>query len=185
MDGFITSFVTVTMAEIGDKTQLLSLLLTIRFKNKLAIIVGILVATLLNHAASAFLGVWLAQFIASILGQAILAVSFIALGLWLLVPDKEDDMTDNLKYGAFIVSTVLFFVAEIGDKTQIATVLMGAKYESIIIVTAGTTLGMLLANIPVVLGGEKLMQKLPMQWAHRIAAAIFVGFGLLQLILIS
>ncbi|HSG63200.1 MAG TPA: TMEM165/GDT1 family protein [Pseudomonadales bacterium] len=181
MEALITSTATVALAEIGDKTQLLALFLTLRYSNKFAIVAGIFVATLLNHAASAWLGQWLAQFIQSEIGQIVLAGSFIALGLWLLVPDKEDDdIADNPRFGAFVMTSLLFFVAEIGDKTQIATVLLGAEFNALIWVTLGTTLGMMLANVPVVFGGQWLMDKMPMTMAHRLAAALFIGFGLFQ-----
>lgn len=178
MDALLTSTFAVALAEIGDKTQLLALLLTLRFSNKLAICAGILAATLLNHAASAWLGVWLGQFLQAGIGQWLLGASFILLGLWLLIPDKADDEDPRLaQYGAFAVTFILFFLAEIGDKTQVATVALAAQYQSIAWVTLGTTLGMLLANVPVVYYGEALMRKLPMVWAHRIAAALFVGVG--------
>ncbi|AFV00402.1 TMEM165/GDT1 family protein [Simiduia agarivorans] len=178
MDAFLTSTFAVALAEIGDKTQLLALLLTLRFRNKLAICAGILAATLLNHAASAWLGVWLGQFLQSGIGQGLLGASFIALGLWLLIPDKADDEDPRLaQYGALVVTFILFFLAEIGDKTQVATVALAAQYQSVFWVTLGTTLGMLLANVPVVFYGEALMRKLPMVWAHRVAAALFVGVG--------
>lgn len=183
MEAFITSTLTVSVAEIGDKTQLLSLLLTTRFKNKWAIIAGILVATLLNHGVSAWLGQWVGQFFSSDLGQIVLGASFIALGLWLLIPDSpdEDDHRFN-QASAFLVSTALFFMAEIGDKTQIATVLLGAEYQDIVLVTLGTTLGMLAANVPVVLAGNYLMEKIPMRAAHLTACALFIGFGIYQVV---
>lgn len=178
MDALLTSTLAVFLAEMGDKTQLLALLLTLRFKNKLAICAGILTATLLNHAASALLGLWLSQFLQAQWGQWLLGGSFIALGLWLLIPDKADDDNPKLaQYGAYLVTLVLFFMAEIGDKTQVATVALAAQYQSVIWVTLGTTLGMLAANVPVVYYGEALMRKLPMAWAHRIAAGLFVAAG--------
>lgn len=181
MEALITSTTTVALAEIGDKTQLLALFLTLRYSNKFAIVAGIFVATILNHAASAWLGQWLSQFIQSDIGQMLLAGSFILLGLWLLIPDKEDNnVAENPRYGAFVMTSLLFFVAEIGDKTQIATVLLGAEYSALLWVTLGTTLGMMLANVPVVFGGQWLMNKMPMAFAHRLAALLFVGFGLFQ-----
>ncbi len=183
MEAFITSTLTVSLAEIGDKTQLLSLLLTTRFRNKWAIIAGILVATLANHAASAWLGSWLGQFFQSNWGQWLIAGSFIAVGLWLLIPDKEEEESGRFDhYGAFLVSTLLFFLAEIGDKTQIATVLLGAQYLSVVWVTLGTTLGMLLANVPVVFLGEYLMQRIPLNATRIAAAAVFVGIGIVKIV---
>ena len=183
MDAFVVSLITVALAEIGDKTQLLSLFLTTKFRNKAAIIAGILAATLINHAASAWLGEWIAQYLQSQTGQWILAGSFIALGLWLLIPDKDTSEESPLhKYGAFAASTVLFFLAEIGDKTQVATVLLGAQFHSVLWVTLGTTLGMLLANVPVVLAGGWIMERLPMKVTQVVAALAFIVVGILQLI---
>lgn len=182
MEPLSISLVTVALAEIGDKTQLLSLFLATKFRNKWAIVLGILVATLINHAASAWLGVWIAQYLQSDIGQWLLGGSFILLGLWLLVPDKDDSEESSLqKYGAFAASTVLFFLAEIGDKTQVATVLLGAQFDAIILVTIGTTLGMLLANVPVVFAGDYIMRKIPMKTAHLIAALAFILVGLFQI----
>jgi len=180
VDAFITSTVTVALAEIGDKTQLLSLFLAARYRHKTAIIMGILVATLLNHLASAWLGSWLVDVIPATLATYVVAGSFIAVGLWVLIPDKaDDDEHENVrKYGAFIATTVLFFIAEIGDKTQVATVILGAQYTSVLWVTLGTTLGMMLANVPIVLLGQRLMQKLPLNAARYIAATLFVVLGI-------
>lgn len=183
MESFFASLSTVAIAEIGDKTQLLSLLLTLKFRNKLAIVAGILAATIVNHALSAAVGVWLAQFFQSSIGQSIIAVSFIALGAWLLIPDKDEESDGRFdRYGPFIATTVLFFIAEIGDKTQIATVLLGTQYQSLVWVTLGTTLGMLLANVPVVMYGEKLMQRIPFAAVHKLAAALFIAIGLYWLL---
>lgn len=179
MEALFTSTLAVALAEIGDKTQLLSLLLTLRFRNKAAICAGILLATLLNHAASAWLGQWLGQYLQADWGRWLLGGSFIALGLWLLVPDKDEEAPGRFdRYGAFVVSLILFFLAEIGDKTQVATVALAAQFQSVLWVTLGTTLGMLAANVPVVYWGERLMQRLPLTLAHRLAAALFVAVGL-------
>lgn len=184
MDAFLVSTVTVALAEIGDKTQLLSLFLAAKFRNKWAIILGILVATLLNHAVSAWLGGWIAQYLQSQVGQWLIGASFIVLGLWLLVPDKDDNGESSLhRYGAFAASTLLFFLAEIGDKTQVATVLLGAQFGSVLLVTLGTTFGMLIANVPVVLAGDYIMRRLPLKLAHVLAAAMFVGVGLVAVFL--
>ncbi|MFW1678603.1 TMEM165/GDT1 family protein [Pontibacter sp. JAM-7] len=179
MDAFFTSTMTVALAEIGDKTQLLSLLLAARFRNKTAIIAGILLATLLNHAVSAWLGNWLGQFLQSDLGRWVIGGSFILLAAWLLIPDKEDETDSRFdSYGPFVVATILFFLAEIGDKTQVATVLLGAQFESIFWVTMGTTLGMLIANVPVVYAGDYLMQRIPMNAVRVAAAVVFAGVGI-------
>jgi len=180
IDAFLSSFTAVAIAEIGDKTQLLSLFLAARFRAKGAIIAGILVATLLNHAASAWLGVWLSQFIPSGWHQWLLGGSFIAVALWLLIPDKDDSGdTGVLRFGAFFASCVLFFLAEIGDKTQIATVILAASFEqSVWLVIVGTTLGMLAANVPVVYAGSWLLQKVSLQWARRSACGVFIVLGI-------
>ncbi|MDP5148900.1 TMEM165/GDT1 family protein [Rheinheimera baltica] len=180
MDAFLSSFTAVAIAEIGDKTQLLSLFLAARFRAKGAIIAGILVATLLNHAASAWLGVWLSQFIPSGWHQWLLGGSFIAVALWLLIPDKDDSGdTGVLRFGAFFASCVLFFLAEIGDKTQIATIILAASFEqSVWLVIVGTTLGMLAANVPVVYAGSWLLQKVSLQWARRSACGVFIVLGI-------
>lgn len=179
METLLTSTFTVALAEIGDKTQLLSLLLITRFKAPWSIILGILVATLLNHAASAWLGVWLSQFLMSQAGQWLISGSFILVGLWLLIPDKDEQASSAFDhYGAFIVSLCLFFLAEIGDKTQVATVLLGAQFSSVFLVTTGTTLGMLLANIPVIFAGKILMDKIPFKTFRILAALAFVATGI-------
>ncbi len=188
MDALLTSTLTVALAEIGDKTQLLSLVLATRFRNKWGIIAGILLATLLNHAASAWLGTWLAQFFESSTGQWLVGMSFIALAIWLLVPDKPDPINSRLdRYGAFIVATCLFFLAEIGDKTQIATVLLAAQYQEVLLVTLGTTVGMLLANVPVVYAGSRIAQSELMhnrwiRWAHIAAALLFIVVGVVHIL---
>jgi putative Ca2+/H+ antiporter (TMEM165/GDT1 family) len=184
MDALLSSFTAVAIAEIGDKTQLLSLFLAARFRNKTAIIAGILVATLLNHAASAWLGVWAAQFIPAGWGHWLLGGSFIAVALWLLIPDKDDsEDTAMLKYGAFAASCILFFLAEIGDKTQIATVILAASFENALwMVVWGTTLGMLAANVPVVYAGSWLLQKISLDWARRAACAVFILLGIFTIL---
>ena len=180
---FVASTVAVAVAEIGDKTQLLSLLLITRFKNRLAIIAGILVATLVNHGLSAlggqWLGVYLDQWLSGPVVNYVLAASFVAMALWVLIPDKEDDDTASYSsWGAFLATTVLFFLAEIGDKTQVATVLLAAEFQSLFWVTAGTTLGMMIANVPVVIWGQQLMQKMPLNAARYITSAIFILLAL-------
>jgi len=175
----LTSTLVVALAEIGDKTQLLSLLLTLRFRNKMAIVAGILASTLLNHALSAWIGVLLGQSLQTWAEDHyikwILAAGFILMALWVLVPDKDDDSTNtHEKWGAFLATCLLFFVAEIGDKTQVATVLLGAEFSSVFWVTAGTTLGMMLANVPVVIYGERLMRRMPLNLARYFTSALFV-----------
>lgn len=183
MDALLYSFTGVAIAEIGDKTQLLSLFLAARFRSRGAIIAGILVATLLNHAASAWFGAWVAQFIPASWHAWLLGGSFIAVALWLLIPDKDDSgESELLKYGAFAASCLLFFVAEIGDKTQIATVLLAAVYPQTWLVVIGTTLGMLAANVPVVYAGRWILERLPMAWARLAACAVFMLLGIATIV---
>lgn len=183
MDAFLGSTLAVAIAEIGDKTQLLSLFLAARFPGRhVAIISGIFLATLLNHALSAWLGVLLMQWIPAHWAPWLIGGSFILIGLWLLIPDKEDDTPSPLdRYGPLLATTVLFFLAEIGDKTQIATVVLAAHYQDLGQVILGTTVGMLAANVPVVLAGGWLMQKLPLKLARWMACGLFLLLGVLAL----
>ena len=184
MEALFASTAAVAIAEIGDKTQLLSLFLVHKFRGRqLAIILGIIAATLVNHALSAWLGAMVAAWLPPSALKWIVGGSFIAIGLWLLIPDKDDDEESSLlKYGAFAATLVLFFLAEIGDKTQIATVVLAARYAETAQVVAGTTLGMVLANAPVVLLGDKLMRRLPLVWAHRFACGLFLVLGVVTLL---
>jgi len=175
MDAFLASTLAVAIAEIGDKTQLLSLFLVARYATRTPIILGILIATILNHALSAWLGAWVAQWLPEAWLPWILSVSFIAIALWLLVPDKDDSESSRfLGMGAFMATTVMFFLAEIGDKTQIATVVLAAKYTETFWVIIGTTVGMLIANIPVIMAGRWLMERLPLATARISASILFV-----------
>ncbi len=184
LEAFVSSTVGVFIAEIGDKTQLLTLFLAARFAQKNAIIAGIFTATLLNHAVSAFLGVWLAQFISPEMMKWIVGISFIAVGLWLLIPDKDDGDDEGkwLKYGAYIATVVLFFLAEIGDKTQIATVLLAAKYQNLFWVVSGSVLGLMLANVPVAYLGDRIMQNIPAKAVRIAACALFCLLGTITLL---
>ena len=177
----------VALAEMGDKTQLLSLMLAVRYpKQAWPIIGGILIATLVNHAGAAFLGQLLASFIHPEILRWILGASFIVIGAWLLVPDQLEDENQSKKvHGAvavFLLTMTLFFLAEMGDKTQIATIALGARYNDVLSVTAGTTLGMMLANAPSVWIGQKFTQRVPLKWVHAIAAVVFIAIGLITLI---
>ncbi|MDN7124778.1 TMEM165/GDT1 family protein [Pseudidiomarina sp. 1APP75-32.1] len=182
MEAFLTSTLTVALAEIGDKTQLLSLVLVARYRQKWPIIIGIITATLINHFVSAWFGQWSVSWLPADYAGIVIAISFIAIGLWVLVPDKlADEETRCSCYGALCATFVLFSLAEIGDKTQIATVVLGAQYASVVWVTLGTTLGMLIANVPVVLLGGKLMRRVPLDTMRYVAAAVFVLLGLATL----
>ena len=167
----------VALAEIGDKTQLLALLLAARFRRPRAIIAGILVATLLNHALAGWLGALVADWLTPGVLRWIVAGSFAAIALWTLKPDQIDDQQPLPARGAFIATTVAFFLAEIGDKTQVATVLLAAKYSPLWEVVIGTTAGMLLANVPVVLLGSRFADRLPLRSARLLAAVVFAGLA--------
>ncbi|MCK6426863.1 MAG: TMEM165/GDT1 family protein [Burkholderiaceae bacterium] len=173
----------VALGEVGDKTQLLALLLAARYRQPRPIILGILVATLANHAGAAALGEWLTRLLDPTWLRWMLGLSFLAVAAWMLVPDEVDDVQadSHSRWGVFGVTVVAFFLAEMGDKTQIATVMLAAKYQHLLVVTAGTTAGMMIANVPAVLLGERATRALPMQWVHRIAAAVFAVLGLLVL----
>lgn len=179
MESFFTSTGAVAIAEIGDKTQLLALLLAARFRKPIPILAGILVATLLNHALAGLLGSWLASTVSADTLRWGLGLSFIAMAVWMLVPDKYDDEDQERasRFGAFGTALISFFILEIGDKTQIATVALAAKYSSLVAVIAGTTLGMMIANAPAVLLGDMARKKINMRLLHFIAAAIFFVLG--------
>ena len=178
MDAFISSTALVALAEIGDKTQLLALVLAARFRRPVPIVLGILFATLANHALAAWLGASAAAWLEGPWFGAAVAVGFIAMGLWTLVPDKlDDDEAPKSRRGAFLTTLVAFFVVEIGDKTQLATIALGARYGDVLAVTAGTTFGMLLANVPVVLAGDRLIRRVPLKAVRIAAAALFVAMG--------
>ena len=177
MDAFLTSTGLVAVAEIGDKTQLLAIVLATRFRRPLPIIAGILLATLANHALAAFAGQVAAAFLEGQWFRLAVAASFVAMGLWTLVPDKlDEDEQPRARGGAFLTTLVAFFLVEMGDKTQIATVALGARFENLIAVTAGTTLGMMIANVPAVLLGNALVQRISLK-AVRIVAALSVVVG--------
>ena len=170
---------TVALAEIGDKTQLLALLLAARFRKPWPIVAGILVATLLNHALAAWLGARGAAWLQPETLRWIVAGSFLAVAVWTLKPDKLDADDERLPArGAFVATTIAFFIAEIGDKTQVATVLLAARYHPLWEVIAGTTVGMLLANVPVVLLGSRFADRLPLRAARYVAAAVFLGLAI-------
>lgn len=183
MEAFFVSTGVVALGEIGDKTQLLALLLATRFKKPVAISLGIFAATLVNHACAAAVGQWVTTHIGADVMRWILGLSFIAMAAWMLIPDKIDEEKENKssRFGAFFTTVIAFFFVEMGDKTQIATVALAAKYSALGWVVAGTTTGMLLADVPVVFFGERLTRVLPLHWVHRISAAIFVILGLITL----
>ena len=182
LEAFLTSTVLVAVAEIGDKTQLLSFVLAARLRKPGAIIAGIFVATVLNHALAGSVGVWLAQMISPQWLPWITGMVFIAFGLWTLHPDSLDDDPKMHKAGAFVTTTIAFFIAEMGDKTQLATVALGAQFQgALVAVVMGTTVGMMLANVPAVLIGERLAQRLPLTTIRWLAAALFIATGALTI----
>ncbi|GAB2600498.1 TMEM165/GDT1 family protein [Nitrincola alkalisediminis] len=183
MEAFLFSTLAVALAEVGDKTQLLSLLLVAKFRKPWTICCAILVATLINHGASALFGDWLSNLLSGNWAILLLAIGFFAMAAWILIPDEEEDVGQQYaRWGAFGASFVLFFLAEIGDKTQIATVMLAIKYEAIVAVTLGTTLGMMLANVPVVFAGQWLLERLNFTVFRRIAAGVFVLMGVSLLV---
>lgn len=183
MEAFLVSTGVVALAEIGDKTQLLALVLAARFRRPVPIILGILAATLVNHALAGAVGAWLAATIGPTAMRWILGLSFIAMAAWTMIPDKyEDEKETAPRFGVFGTTLIAFFLLEMGDKTQIATIALAAKYSSLVAVVAGTTFGMMLANVPAVLLGDVAARKLPMRLVHGIAAGIFLVLGVLVLL---
>lgn len=183
MEAFLISTGIVALAEIGDKTQLLAFLLAAKFRRPLPIVLGIFAATLANHAMAAAVGAWVSSLLGPDAMRWVLGVSFLAMAAWTLVPDKIDDDEASVgSYGVFMATLIAFFLAEMGDKTQVATVALAARYEAMIAVVAGTTLGMMLANVPAVYLGERIANKVPLKLVHGIAAAIFAALGVATLL---
>lgn len=178
METLIQAATLVSFAEIGDKTQLLSIILAARFRVFWPLFWGILFATLLNHALAAEAGRLLAALASGFWVNLIAALAFIIIGLWILVPDDEPEAEKTPKYGAFLTTLVVFFIAEIGDKTQIATIALGANLQPLWQVVVGTTIGMMIANIPALLFGEAILAKISMKLVRIISCVLFVGFGL-------
>jgi putative Ca2+/H+ antiporter (TMEM165/GDT1 family) len=184
MESLFVSTGVVALAEIGDKTQLLAFILAARFKKPIPIVLGILAATVINHGLAGALGAWITSTITPEVLRWILGASFIGMAIWTLIPDKiEEEETQIAKrFGVFGATFVTFFLAEMGDKTQIATIAMAAHYAAPLLVVIGTTLGMLIADVPAVFAGEKLAKKIPMKLVHSIAAAIFAALGIATLL---
>ena len=179
MEAFLVSTGVVALAEIGDKTQLLAFILAARFKKPLPIIAGILVATLVNHGLAGALGAWITAMISPEILRWVLGLSFIGMAIWTMIPDEiEEEETKVAKqFGVFGATLVTFFLAEMGDKTQLATVAMAAHYATPLLVVIGTTLGMLIADVPAVFVGDRLAARIPMKLVHLVAAAIFALLG--------
>jgi hypothetical protein len=172
----------VALAEIGDKTQLLAFVLSAKFRKPVPIIAAIFLATVINHGLAGAIGVWLTTLISPEIMRWILGIGFLAMAGWTLIPDKiDDDHTKLAHFSVFMTTLIAFFLAEMGDKTQIATVALAARYEHYLAVVLGTTFGMMIANVPAVLIGERLAHKLPTRLVHRIAAGIFALLGIATL----
>lgn len=182
MEAFAISTAVVAVAEMGDKTQLLSFLLAAKLRHRMPIILGILCATLANHFLAGYLGVWLASLLAPRTLRWILALAFFTFGAWALKADKFEDNPNLRGTGVFLVTLIAFFLVEMGDKTQLATIALAARYESLVAVVLGTTLGMMLANVPAVWIGEALAHRVNMKVLRWVAAALFVILGVLALL---
>ncbi|MBA4742731.1 MAG: TMEM165/GDT1 family protein [Azoarcus sp.] len=183
LDAFLVSTGIVALAEIGDKTQLLAFMLAARYRRTGPIVCGILVATIANHAFAGALGTWLTQVLGPDLLRWVLGLGFLAMAVWILIPDKLDADEVQVKngMGVFATTTVAFFLAEMGDKTQVATVALAAQYEAFVAVVLGTTLGMMIANVPAVLVGDRLANRMPVRLVHAIAAVLFAVLGIVAL----
>jgi len=185
LEAFLVSTGVVALGEMGDKTQLLAIVLAATYRRPLPIILGILAATLTNHAAAGAVGGWVAQALGPELLRWVIGLSFVGMAVWMLIPDRidEEEAGRRGRFGVFGTTLVAFFLAEMGDKTQIATVALAARYAGgIVPVVLGTTLGMMLANVPAVLLGHKVAQRVPMRLVHGIGAAIFIVLGALTLL---
>ena len=179
MEALLTSTAVVALAEMGDKTQLLAIVLAARFRRPVPIILGILFATLANHALAALVGQQVASILDGTWFRYAVAIGFIAMAAWTLIPDKlEEEREKPARFGAFLTTLVAFFLVEMGDKTQIATIALGARFGSVLAVTAGTTLGMMIANVPAVILGEALVKRIPLNLMRIVAALLFLAMGL-------
>ena len=183
MEAFLVSTGIVALAEIGDKTQLLAFVLAAKFRRPLPIIAAIFVATVANHAFAAAIGTWITGLLGPDTLRWVLGASFLAMAVWTLVPDKLDDEDTKLaRYGVFLTTLIAFFVAEMGDKTQVATVALAARYDALIAVVCGTTLGMMIANVPAVYLGDRIAGRISLKLVHGIAAAVFALLGVATLL---
>lgn len=182
MEAFLISTGVVALAEIGDKTQLLAFILAAKFRKPIPIILGILVSTLINHGLAGALGAWIPSLLDPHTMRWVLGISFLAMAFWILIPDRLDEVNTHLaRLGVFGTTVIAFFLAEMGDKTQIATIALAAQYHDLLAVVAGTTAGMMLANVPAVLLGDKIANKIPIRFVHGIVAVIFAALGIATL----
>lgn len=178
MEVLFNSFLLVAATEMGDKTQLLAFLLVARFRQPWVILGGIFVATVFNHLFAAFVGDWISQLLSPMMLRWVLATLFFAFAIWVLIPDKEEDPKIKGRWGAFATTLVAFFLAEMGDKTQLATVALAARYQNLAMVTAGTTLGMMFSDGLAVLFGEQILKKISLKYVRWFSALLFILFGL-------
>ena len=178
MEALLVSTGIVALAEIGDKTQLLAFILAAKFRRPLPIVFGILIATLVNHGFAGAVGAWITSLLGPETLRWVLGISFLAMAAWTLIPDEFDEEDAKLaRFGVFGTTLVAFFLAEMGDKTQVATVALAAQYQSLVYVVTGTTLGMMIANVPAVIMGDRIADRMPVRIVHRIAAGIFAVLG--------
>ena len=183
MEAFLISTGIVGLAEIGDKTQLLAFVLAAKFRRPVPIVLAIFIATIVNHAFAAAIGSWITGMLGPDLLRWVLGVSFLAMAAWTLIPDKLDEDDAKLaKYGVFLTTLLAFFMAEMGDKTQVATVALAARYDSMLAVVLGTTFGMMLANVPAVYLGDRIAGRIPLRLVHGIAALVFAVLGVATLL---
>lgn len=178
MEAFLTSTGVVALAEIGDKTQLLAIVLATRFRKPMPIVAGILVATIANHFLAALVGQQAAAWLDGTWFRYLVAASFIVMAGWTLIPDKfDEDEAKPARFGAFLTTLVAFFLVEMGDKTQVATIALGARFDSVFAVMCGTTLGMMIANVPAVFLGQGLVERIPLKTVRIVAALLFLAIG--------
>jgi putative Ca2+/H+ antiporter (TMEM165/GDT1 family) len=183
MEAFLISTGIVALAEIGDKTQLLAFLLAARFRRPLPIVAGILAATVFNHAFAAAVGALVGQLLGPTVMRWVLGLSFLAMAAWIMVPDEiEEEESQSARFGVFVTTVIAFFLAEMGDKTQVATVALAARFSSTVAVVAGTTFGMMLANVPAVYFGERIANRIPLKLVHGMAALLFAVLGVATLL---
>lgn len=179
LEPILTSAAVVALAEIGDKTMLLAIVLATRFRKPVPIILGILVATLANHGIAALVGQSIANLLDGQWFRYVVGISFVGMALWTLIPDKLDDEEPRaLRFGAFVTTTIAFFIVEIGDKTQVATIALAAQFQNFILVTVGTTIGMMLANVPAVYFGNAMVERVSLKLVHMVAALLFLAVGI-------
>ncbi|HEX3675429.1 MAG TPA: TMEM165/GDT1 family protein [Rhizomicrobium sp.] len=182
METFLVSALVVALAEMGDRTQLLTIMLASRYRQPLAIIAGVFVATLLNHALAALAGYYIASVLNAFWFRYLIGASFIVMAAWILVPDKESKESEApRRWGVMVATAIAFFIVEMGDKTQLATAALAARYHDVILVAAGTTTGMMIANIPAAFFGHAITRVVPLAWLRYVSAAIYVVLGLLSL----